>query len=208
MEEQFEQKKSDASEDVNSLFEKETVEQLEKTKEAILNDPNYQKYKKGKIDIPTLKSLSKDYEDLISDNSNLDKEKIIRFRSTLGSLINDIIKNAESYADILISIEEFKNTATYFHLDDWGKAEWLGNKEKTRKNTHNSLLSSLAGLTRFCRIVLPKELNIHFSDNKFFTRSELENRDYIGSWAFYLVRGHILEQKLEEIEKELNKRKG
>jgi hypothetical protein len=77
-------------------------------------------------------------------------------------------------------------------MDPQDLAQALNEKDKQRRNIHNSMLANLVAFTRNANL-LARKLGFEIPNSMLFQDYELDNRSLIGEWAFNQERGRRIE---------------
>lgn len=182
--------------------------ELKKQKKYIEHLKEYQEYKEEKVNFEMLDHLSEEIDKL-----PIDKEKRANTASAkdiLSAHIENVKKAVQSYYQKIESLETLMKIQRE-RLDEEDFEDWLHEQDKHRGQIHDVLIDSLKILTRFC-VNQNEHLKVKtlfsltgksFPQNKFFSTSELNDRNFIGDWAFRVEKGRRMKEAHDQIEKQI-----
>lgn len=182
--------------------------ELKKQKKYIEHLKEYQEYRGEKVNFETLDRLSEEIDAL-----HIDKEKLGNIQ-TAKEILSEHIKNAKTAANNYyqkIESTEALGKIQKERLDETDFEDWLHAQDTHRGQIHNTLIDSLKILTRFC-VNQNEHLKVKtlfsmtgaaFPQNKLFSAAELNDRDFVGDWAFRVEKGRKMKEIHDLIEKQI-----
>lgn len=186
--------------------------ELKKQKKYIERLKEYQEYQAEKVNFETLDHLPEEINQL-----PVDKEKqgnIASAKDILSEHIKNVKTAANNYYQKIESAEALGKIQKE-RLDETDFEDWLHTQDKHRGQIHDALIDSLKILTRFC-VNQNEHLKVKtlfsmigavFHQNKLFSASELNDRGFVGDWAFRVEKGRKMKEIHDLIEKQITEEK-
>ena len=182
--------------------------ELKRAKEAIESLPDYASYKNQRINFETFDSLLDDFD---RQAGTVDDKETKGLRVGLEELVHDAKGDIGRYYNEVNAMDRLR--IQKFRMSDEEYYRLLSDKDKTRRATHNALVSDLAALSRLCGEKLP-EHGVQIPSNKFFSEPDLLDREKIGDWAYKTEKGSrlvdivgVIDGKLAQGEKPKTKKR-
>jgi hypothetical protein len=185
------------------------IAELRKLKNDIEQCKEYTEYKDQKVNFETLDNLLNEIDMLPLDEDKLDNIPVAK------RILSEHIENVKRLTnDYYQKIESIEHTAKIQkeRLDEEAFKDWLHKQDTHRRQIHEALIDSLKIITRFC-VNKNKDFKIKtlfsltgsaFPQNKLFSATELNDRNYVRDWAFRVEKGRPLKELHDHIEKQIN----
>ncbi|MBI5005397.1 MAG: DUF3232 domain-containing protein [Candidatus Lloydbacteria bacterium] len=182
--------------------------ELKKQKKYIEHLKEYQEYQGEKVNLEMLDRLPKEIDEL-----HIDKERRGSIQATkdiLSAHIENIKTTANNYYQKIESTETLGKIQKE-RLEETDFEDWLHAQDKHRGQIHDALIDSLKILTRFC-VNQNEHLKVQtlfsltgaaFPQNKLFSAAELNDRGFVGDWAFRVEKGRKMKEIHDLIEKQI-----
>lgn len=195
------------------LPEKSTIESLpfatrQQLKKEIERSKEYQEYQQQKVNFETLDRL---LEEAAMFPVNVEKQEASQTaKEILSAHIENVKKAVHSYYQKIEGLETLMKIQRE-RLDEEDFENWLHEQDRHRGQIHDVLIDSLKILTRFC-VNQNEHLKVKtlfsltgksFPQNKFFSAAELNDRNFIGDWAFRVEKGRRMKEVHDQIEKQI-----
>jgi hypothetical protein len=170
--------------------------------ESAKNLPEYRKYLGLKVTSQTLDSILGHF-----DSKTIDRKEdveVVKAKALLNKMIYDIRNLVSEYYQKVRAMELVR--IQQFRLEREEYLSRLENSDRSRKITHDALMSAVSSLTRYCYRTLPEQIHIDNPITSWFTGDELRDRIYIREWAYTFEMGRRIEDFIQYIENEKNKK--
>ncbi|RJQ14367.1 DUF3232 domain-containing protein [Candidatus Parcubacteria bacterium] len=175
---------------------------LSSLREHILHLPEYENYKNQPIKLENFDSVLEEFWKHVGQSP---KPEEVKTGEVLDSLVKGIRGGVSDYYKSLLSLQRVGKKE--FLVDREAYKEETQYRDQRRKIVHDALISDLKAFHRYCYQVLPKKFGISVATENFFKGPELNNRDFIGNWAFETEQGRRLEDAVRVIDSKLSGKK-
>ncbi|MFB6212548.1 MAG: hypothetical protein ABEI53_01875 [Candidatus Magasanikbacteria bacterium] len=169
--------------------------------EKVKSTPEFKKYKKQKV---RLETFSKMKEKLIDRLKQVDKkdeyqEEIIKF---FKDRVKSLKSTIEDYRRNIVNMERLRGSAIGFHMSNREKKQRLKKVDRERRNNHNLIQDYLRQINRLPNKI-NEELDIDIEWSRFFSSSQIENRNSVRDWAYNTA----VVQRMKELLKKAKEKK-
>jgi hypothetical protein len=161
--------------------------ELEQFRRELLQQPEYRDYTQAKIKLETFDQIIELLQEKAADTN---EDEAVDLKS-VEKLSTAIKRDIYDYYSIISTTERYKRL-NRFRMDPQDLAQALNEKDKQRRNIHNSMLANLVAFTRNANL-LARKLGFEIPNSMLFQDYELDNRSLIGEWAFNQERGRRIE---------------
>lgn len=191
-----------------SAIESLPIAALEQLKKEIERSKEYQEYQRQKVNFEILDRLLEEIAALPIDTEK--REAVQTAKDILSTHVENVKKAVQSYYQKIESLETLVKMQRE-RLDEEDFEDWLHEQDKHRGQIHDVLIDSLKILTRFCvnqneHLKVKTLLSLtgkSFPQNKLFSASELNDRNFIGDWAFRVEKGRRMKEAHDQIERQI-----
>lgn len=198
----------------NTSFESLSLAELQETLRNVEDSDEYKEYHTQRVTLETLDRLPDEVATLFTDPSSEDIKNIQAAKDALVVYIENVKQSVNNYYGI---IERLSISAPLwkFKLSDDEFVKKMKERDSARTSAHEVLIGNLKALTRFC-VNQNKDLKVKtlfsmtrkaFPHTRLFSSFELNDRNYVGDWAFRVVQGEKFEEMHRIIDREIANRK-
>ena len=181
---------------------------LQKLKKDIEHLKTYQEYRKQKVNFETLDNLENEIDKLSFGKEKLDNVPMAK--NILHAHIENVKRGTNDYYQKIEGLGPLAEMQKE-RLDETDFQDWLHKQDKHRGQIHDVLIESLKILTRFCvnqnENLKVKTLfsltGVAFPQDKLFSAAELNDRNFVGDWAFRAEKGRRIKEIHDQIEKQI-----